>query len=126
MALPYALPTRGHPAMFASRRLLALAPTLLALSLLHSQARAAAPTEPAERAKVLGRPNAPRVQPPAVTLTGPRSVQQLVVDARYADGNVRDLTAFVEVTLENPAIANLGDELFLTPKQNGATNLVIK
>jgi hypothetical protein len=56
----------------------------------------------------------------------PARTQQLVVSGKYADGSVRDLTAFVEASLENAALANLDTDLFLSPKQNGATNLVIK
>ncbi len=85
----------------------------------------AVPTDPAERAKVIGQPVALQVQPPAVTLTGQRSVQQLVVTGRYADGSVRDLTPFVEVQAQGDVVS-LSEDLFVTPKKSGAGQLIVK
>src|SRR5262245_16691068 len=56
-------------------------------------AQAAPPTAPADKAKVVGQPTMFLVQPQNVTLAGPRSVQQLVITGKYADGTIRDLTA---------------------------------
>src|SRR5260370_39371100 len=65
-------------------------------------AAAAVPTDPSARAKLVGQPLGLLVQPDSVTLRGARAVQQIVVSGRYADGTVRDLTPFCELTIENP------------------------
>jgi hypothetical protein len=79
-----------------------------------------------DRAKVIGQPTALVVQPATVQLSGPHSMQQLVVTGRYADGNVRDLTAVCDVAIETPGIVEVEENLFLQPKKNGATALRIK
>ena len=61
-------------------------------------ASAAVPADSAARNQVVGQPVALLVQPAAVTLAGPRAMQQLVVSGRYADGTLRDLTPFCELT----------------------------
>ena len=71
-----------------------------ALVLASSAARAAIPADPAKRAAVVGKPAALQVQPAALTLTGPRAMQQIVVTARYADGEVRDVTPFCDFSVE--------------------------
>src|SRR5207247_1817525 len=66
-----------------------------------------------------------QVQPAVIQLNGPRAQQQLVITGKYADGTVRDLTAFAEITLEGDAAA-IGDEQVILPRKNGAANVVIK
>jgi len=56
----------------------------------------APPSDPAKRSAVIGQPAALMVQPESATLSGSRDGQQLVVTGRYADGSMRDLTAFCE------------------------------
>jgi len=87
-------------------------------------ARAALPTEPEERAAVIGQPTALVVQPASVELTGPAAMQQLVVTGKYADGTVRDLTPFCDIQAAADLVSNSGG--FLQPKANGATKLIIK
>ena len=89
-------------------------------------ARAALPTTPAEKAKVIGQPIALNIQPAAVTLTGPRSRQQLVVTGVYADGSVRDLTPFAQMQADAGAIVRVGDEQVIYPQKNGATDVIVK
>jgi hypothetical protein len=89
-------------------------------------ARADLPTEPQARAKILGQPTTVVVQPDKVTLNGPRAVQQLVITGRYADGNLRDLTHFADLSIESADIVLLDTDRFLHPRKNGTTNLVIK
>jgi hypothetical protein len=91
-----------------------------------SVARADLPTTPEARAKILGQPAAVTVQPDKVTLNGPRALQQLVITGRYADGNLRDLTHFADISIEAADIVLLDTDRFLRPKKNGTTNLVIK
>src|SRR5437868_2446282 len=83
------------------------------------------PTAPAEKAKVVGQPVSVQVQPPAVLLTGPRSMQQLIVTGRYADGTVRDLTPFVAIQADAPALLTISDEQMVFPLKNGTTTLVV-
>ncbi len=104
-----------------------LAAALLAgLSLLvPARAQAAVPDDPAQRTAVIGQPKALLVQPPAITLAGPRSRQQLVVTGQYEDGSVRDLTPFC--TISSPEGLVVVDEGgFLQPKKNGTAALVIQ
>src|SRR5262249_43357626 len=90
---------------------------VLALALLlTASAAASVPTDAATRAKVIGQPVALVVQPPAINLSGPRAVQQVVVSGRYADGSVRDLTPFCDFNAEAADIAAAGPEGFLTPR----------
>jgi hypothetical protein len=93
--------------------------------LLAQPASGAVPTDPAARAKVIGQPAALHVQPATILLNGPRAQQQLVVTGKYADGTVRDLTAFVNITLEGDA-ATVDAEQVILPRKNGTANVVIK
>src|SRR5262249_1428471 len=102
-------------------RLLAAA-TLLAAAL---PAAASLPGEPPKRAEVVGQPQALAVQPEAVVLTGPRSHVQVAVTGKYADGNVRDLTHFGELSVEG-GVATVAPGGFLTPVKDGAGALVVK
>jgi hypothetical protein len=115
--------------MVTTRRPVSLARLFLALSLgclAAGSARANLPTDPATRAKVLGQPATVIVQPDKIMLNGPRATQQLVINGRYADGNLRDLTHFADVSLEAGDIVALDADRFLRAKKNGTTNLVIK
>src|SRR5437879_5688469 len=78
--------------------------------------RAAVPADPAERAKVIGQPVALVVQPAVVQLTGQRGLQQVVVTGKYADGSVRDLTAFCEITVEKTDGVEVGSGGFIKTK----------
>jgi hypothetical protein len=95
---------------------------LLVLALV-SSAGATPPAETDKRAPLVGQPVALQVQPETITLTGPRSRQQVVVSARYADGSVRDVTPFCEIIVEG-GIARADDGGYLRPKKNG-TALVV-
>ncbi|HJT77569.1 MAG TPA: DUF1549 and DUF1553 domain-containing protein [Gemmataceae bacterium] len=85
--------------------------SLLALALLAGTAPAA---EPALTTLA--------VFPPDVSLLTARSRQTLVVQATYADGITRDVTAEAKLTLANPALARL-DKGTLYPTADGATEL---
>ncbi|MCI0461883.1 MAG: DUF1549 domain-containing protein, partial [Gemmataceae bacterium] len=77
------------------------------------------------RAPLVGQPVELLVQPQAITLTGPRAMQQIVVSGRYADNTVRDLTPFTELALEAAEIATIETGGFMLPKQNGTTTLAV-
>jgi hypothetical protein len=98
----------------------------LLLCVLSNAADAAGPDEPAKRAAVVGQPAGLSVQPETLSLVGPRARQQVLVTGRYGDSSVRDLTIFADVTVEDPAIAEVAADGFLVPKANGATNLIVK
>jgi hypothetical protein len=108
--------------MFGPARRLALA-ALLALA---ATAPAAVPADPATRANLIGQPTALHVEPAAVTLTGPRALQQMVVTGRYADGTVRDLTPFCDLATEAPGVAAVDATGLLQPRKTGSTVLVVK
>ncbi|HKB01591.1 MAG TPA: DUF1549 and DUF1553 domain-containing protein [Gemmataceae bacterium] len=86
-------------------------------------ALAAVPSEPKERAGVIGQPASLDVRPAAVALDGPRAVQQLVVTGKYADGTVRDLTSFATISAPGDVVdATAG---FLRGRRNGTTQLAV-
>jgi hypothetical protein len=89
-------------------------------------AHAAVPTEPAERATLVGTPAQLLVEPASVSLVGPHSHRQLVVTGKYADGSMRDLTALCEFSSEQAAVASVDATGYVSAKQNGATQLLIK
>jgi hypothetical protein len=97
-----------------------------ALVLAGSAARAAIPADPAKRASVVGKPAVLQVQPATVTLIGPRAMQQIVVTARYLDGEVRDVTPFCDFTVEGPDAAQVATDGFVLPRKNGNSTLVAR
>jgi hypothetical protein len=111
--------------MLSSSRLFASAVLAVALTGLPVPAHAAPPSDPAERAALIGKPTALLVQPETLQLKGPRSRQQLIVTGRYYDASLRDLTGVCEITCESD-IASVGTNGFVTPLKNGTTSLVIK
>jgi hypothetical protein len=98
---------------------------LAALAVIATRTTAAPPTDPAERARLIGQPASLEVAPASVTLDGPRAAQQVVVTGRYADGTVRDLTPFAALKVEQADVAALNDG-FLRGKKNGGTSLVVE
>jgi len=86
---------------------------------------AAVPDDAAQKAALIGQPTALLVQPSALTLVGPRARQQVVVTGRYADGSVRDLTPFCELTCADGTVA-VGEDGYVQPKKNGTGALAIK
>jgi hypothetical protein len=87
---------------------------------------AAPPSDPAQRAALVGQPVALVVQPETVLLSGPRSRQQVVVSGRYADGTVRDLTPFCELACEANDLVEIAADGHLTPRKNGSSALVAR
>jgi hypothetical protein len=65
------------------------------------------------------------VYPPDVTLATARGRQVFVVQATYADGITRDVTAEAKAALANPALAKL-EKNSLTPLADGATELKVE
>jgi hypothetical protein len=94
--------------------------------LIASPARAALPGDPAMRDKVVGQPGSLVVEPATIALNGPRSMQQIVVTARYADGSIRDVTPFCDLSSESAAVATVEKGGFVLPRSSGATHLVVK
>jgi hypothetical protein len=97
----------------------------IALAPLAGSLRAAVPDDPQQRQAIIGQPTSLKALPEKIVLNGARSVQQVVVTGHYADGAIRDLSAFATFSLENPALATL-EQGFLTARASGTTNLVIK
>jgi hypothetical protein len=75
---------------------------------------------------LVGQPAALVVQPASVILSGPRSVQQIVVTGGYADGSVRDLTPFSEFATEAADIVSIGSDGFVSPYHDGTTTVLVK
>src|SRR5262245_38082827 len=98
----------------------------LSVLLLPALARAGVPTEPAKRNALIGQPTALLVEPPSMTLTGPRATQQLVVTGRYADGSVRDLTAVCDFAAEGARVVVLAKGGFVMPAKNGSGAVAVK
>jgi len=66
-----------------------------------------------------------KVFPADVNLTTRQDRQSLIVQAIYADGVTRDVTAETRFTLANPSLAKL-DRFTLTPLADGQTELKVK
>ncbi|HKB05806.1 MAG TPA: DUF1549 domain-containing protein, partial [Gemmataceae bacterium] len=64
------------------------------------------------------------VAPASVELTGARDRQGLAVQALFADGSTRDVTASAEMTLDKP-VATVTNG-FLAPAAGGTANLTVK
>jgi len=79
-----------------------------------------------DEARVVGRPEALVVTPPIIELTGRRDARQLVVDGRYADGPVRDLTALVTIDVDDPRVVDVDPRGYVTPRANGRTTLHLR
>jgi hypothetical protein len=84
---------------------------------------AAVPSDPEERATLIGRPDQLTVQPATVTLVGAKARQQLVVTGTFA-GSPRDLTPLVEFTGGSDIVSL--DSGYLTPIKNGTATLTVK
>lgn len=116
-------------------------PTSAAPRRVSSRVRKAPPTprtpKPAVR-KTSGRKLAPRktvvpaepvgpvlealqIQPPAVTLEGPRARQLLVVTGRYSDGSLRDLSTQVKYVAVQAGVASITAEGLVKPVADGET-----
>ncbi len=65
------------------------------------------------------------ISPPEVNLLTARDQQLFVVQAAYADGITRDVTAKAMVALVNPALAKVNGNV-ITPAADGETQLVIE
>jgi hypothetical protein len=97
-----------------------------AVLFLVSPALAAPPAEPAERNSVAGQAAALEILPGAIKLGGVRDARQVMVNGKYADGSVRDLTAVADARLEPAGIAEIQDGIYLRPLKDGAATLVVK
>jgi hypothetical protein len=86
---------------------------------------AAVPTDAPTRAQIVGQPVALAVQPAAITLNGPRALQQVVITGRYADGSVRDLTPFCDLRIAQPELAVVREGLVL-PHKVGTGTLIVQ
>ncbi|MGL4549733.1 MAG: DUF1549 domain-containing protein, partial [Gemmataceae bacterium] len=65
------------------------------------------------------------ISPPEVNLQTTRGQQLFVVQATFADGITRDVTAKAKVALVNPALAKVAGNV-LTPAADGETQLVVE
>jgi hypothetical protein len=87
---------------------------------------ASVPTDAAARAQVVGRPTAVVVQPQAITLSGPRAFQQVIVTGIYPDGTLRDLTPFSEMNAESAGCVSVQSEGLVLPEKEGETVLRVQ
>jgi hypothetical protein len=99
----------------------------LGVSLLYStSALASVPTDAETRKKVVGEPQSITVEPANIVLDGPRATLQPVITGRYADGSLRDLTQFCDITVENREALSLSGDRFLIPLKNGECTLILR
>ncbi len=108
------MPGRSSPARLVLLALLLAAPAL-----------SAAPPAGDDRAALVGRPTELVVTPPAVALTGPHDVRQLVVTGKYADGSVRDLTWAADATADKPGVLTVAEGLFVRGAKDGKATLTL-
>lgn len=97
----------------------------LALGATPTIAFAGVPSDPKQRELAIGQPTSLEVLPAAVRLDGPRAVQQVIVNGKYADGSVRDLTPFATFTSAAPELLEAATG-FLRGKRNGETQLTVQ
>jgi Protein of unknown function (DUF1553)/Protein of unknown function (DUF1549)/Bacterial Ig-like domain (group 2) len=96
------------------------------VALLSAQfAAAAIPTDPDERAKLVGQPAELVVSSPAVTLSGPRDVWQVVVTGKYSNGQVRDLTPVAVASAQPAGVVDVGPGLFLRGLKDGTATITL-
>ena len=98
---------------------------VVALGLFPAWVGATVPTDPKERARLVGQPTAIEVRPAAVTLDCPRAAQQMTVTGKYADGTVRDLTPFAAFASDTPDLLDTTGG-YVRGKRNGNTQLSVQ
>jgi len=76
-------------------------------------------------ADLIGKPTSLEVDPPQVTLQGPRASAQILITGKYADGSERDLTALSQWKAANAALITLSPHGFVEGVQDGQTNLEV-
>ncbi len=86
----------------------------------------AIPTDPAERAQLIGQPLELIIAEKTISLNGPRAVHQLVVSAKYANDQIRDVTHLITATATPADILDIGEGLFLRGKKDGTTTLTLR
>lgn len=74
----------------------------------------------------IGQPQKLSVLPSAVSLTGPRSYQHILVTGEYADGTVRDLTRVAQYVAVDPGIATVSEGALIHAGGDGATMVAIQ
>jgi len=87
---------------------------------------ASLPVDAAVKAQIVGQPAAVVVQPRAITLSGPRAMQQIIVTGIYPDGQLRDLTVFCDISADSPGIVSIQSEGMITPEKEGETALRVQ
>ncbi len=88
--------------------------------------QAALPTDPVERASIIGKLVSLDVQPKTITLAGPRASQQVLVTGRYADGSLRDLTCFCDWKATAPNLIDITAQGLATGRRDGTTHLEVR
>ena len=106
--------------MTSISRIFGVAMVLLA----SSQVRAGWPVEPEKRAAALGQPDALKIEPGTVDLSGPRARRQVLVSGSYGPQSIRDVTGLVTFSVEPPSLAQVDETGFVVPKANGQGKLV--
>ncbi|HVK12849.1 MAG TPA: DUF1553 domain-containing protein [Gemmataceae bacterium] len=102
-----------------------LVPAVVLFACTSISAQAGLPSDPAERAKIVGKPTTLEVRPGAVALDGPRATQQLTVTGTYADGTLRDLTPFAAFATADASVVDAADG-YLTGRKSGATSILVR
>ena len=87
---------------------------------------AAAEREHEMQTAVIGEPIALLAQPETIRFSGPRTMRQMIVTGRYADGSQRDLTPFCTWSAETSGVVTVGEGGFVQPQKNGRTELVAR
>ena len=77
-------------------------------------------------AAFIGQPTALVVEPTEIRLAGPRSMRQVLVTGRYADGSERDLTRYCEMQVEGVDAAKVGRGGLVRSQKSGEAVLVIR
>ncbi len=104
----------------------AAGPIVLGVMALLSMATSGAVSAADSPKDIVGTPATVEITPKDSTLVGRRATRQLIVSAKYADGNERDLTRAVEWVSLDPTIATVSTRGQVVPKANGVATIVAR
>src|SRR5262249_4874996 len=85
-----------------------------------------APENVPGKSAAIDQPQRLSVEPAAIVLNGPRSMQQLVITGHYGAGLVRDLTSTCEFMVKPQNVVSITPEALVLPRQEGTAKLVVK
>lgn len=112
----------GSSVLFGVAWLFVLAPLLAA----NGPGTSGASESQADKQVLIGQPVSLVIHPDTIHLSGPRSMRQVLVTGRYADGSERDLTHCCVLQVENPDVVKLSRGGLLQSQKDGQAALIVR